>query len=356
MSRLLPSSENTLGEAVRALRAGRLVAFPTETVYGLGANARDRTALGRLYAAKGRPPSHPVIVHLPSVDALPAWASEIPERAHRLAAAFWPGPLTLVLRRAARVPDEVTGGQDTVGLRVPDHPLALRLLRDFGDGVAAPSANRFGRISPTTAQHVAGEFTDVDVLVLDGGPCRVGLESTIVDLSAGAPRLLRPGGVHRHALEQVLGERVALAEHLVERDEPRPERAADAPVVGDVVQAPVPRAPGGLPRHYAPATPAEMVAPEDLEARLEQLRAPVGVLARRRAPSGFAGVWAELPADPAPYAQALYAALRKLDRSGSARIVIEAVPADPDWLAVRDRLRRATAADAREAPEREEEP
>ena len=194
------------------------MAFPTETVYGLGASARDPRALARLYAAKGRPPEHPVIVHLPSALALTTWAREVPDAAWRLAETFWPGPLTLVLSRAADVPDEVTGGQDTVGLRVPDHPLALRLLQAFAGGVAAPSANRFGRISPTTAGHVVDEFADLDVLVLDGGACRVGLESTIVDLSGGAPRILRPGGVHRRALEEALGERVALAEHLLERE------------------------------------------------------------------------------------------------------------------------------------------
>ncbi|MEJ2292525.1 MAG: L-threonylcarbamoyladenylate synthase [Deinococcales bacterium] len=357
MSRLLTPSDDDVAEAVGVLQRGGLVAFPTETVYGLGAAARDRGALARLYAAKGRPPSHPVIVHLPSAEALPGWAREIPERARRLAEAFWPGPLTLVLQRAAGVPDEVTGGQDTVGLRVPDHPLALRLLHRFGDGVAAPSANRFGRISPTTAAHVADEFADLDVLVLDGGPCRVGLESTIVDLSAGAPRLLRPGGVHRHALEQLLGERVALAEHLSERDEPRPERPAEGPAGAAGAQTPVPRAPGGLPRHYAPTTPAELVAPEALEARVRQLGAAVAVLARRPPPPEYRGAWTELPGDPESYAQALYAALRRLDASGSARIVIEAVPAGPDWLAVRDRLHRATAADRTGlAPDREEGP
>lgn len=338
MSRLLSSSEHDVALAADALRHGQLVAFPTETVYGLGAAARDRGALARLFAAKGRPLDHPVIVHLPAADALAAWARQVPERALRLAAAFWPGALTLVLPRAAGVPDEVTGGQDTVGLRVPDHPLALRLIRSFGDGVAAPSANRFGRISPTTAQHVAGEFDDLDVLVLDGGACRVGLESTIVDLSGDAPRLLRPGGVHRHALEEALGERVALADHLLERGT-RPHAGAAVP------PAAAPRAPGGLPRHYAPATPAELVAADALEARRAELGGRVAVLARRPRPDDTSPWWIELPADPTGYARGLYAALRRLDASGCRRIVIEAVPDGDDWLAVRDRLRRATSAD-----------
>ncbi len=311
------------------------MAFPTETVYGLGAAARDREALARLYAAKGRPLDHPVIVHLPSIDAVAAWAREVPPQALRLAAAFWPGPLTLVLPRAAAVPDEVTGGQDTVGLRVPDHPLALRLLRAFGDGVAAPSANRFGRISPTTATHVVEEFEDLDVLVLDGGPCRVGLESTIVDLSGDVPRLLRPGGVHRRALEEALGERLALADHLLER-EAAPHAGRDRPP-----SSRAPRAPGGLPRHYAPTTPTELVAPNVLEARRRELGASVAVLARRPCPAGADRWWLELPDDPPAYGRGLYAALRRLDASGCGHILIEAVPEGDDWLAVRDRLRRA---------------
>jgi tRNA threonylcarbamoyl adenosine modification protein (Sua5/YciO/YrdC/YwlC family) len=177
------------------------VAFPTETVYGLGARARDAAAVARVYALKGRPPNHPLIVHLADAGAMGAWAAEVPEAALRLAAAHWPGPLTLVLRARADVPLAVTGGAATVALRVPDHPVALALLRALGEGVAAPSANRFGRVSPTSAAHVLQEFeSDADLLVLDGGPCAVGLESTIVDLSGGVPRLLRPGGVGVRAL------------------------------------------------------------------------------------------------------------------------------------------------------------
>lgn len=349
MSRLLTSSEGDVARAADALRRGALVAFPTETVYGLGVAARDRGALARLYAAKGRPLDHPVIVHLPSVDAVAAWAREVPAHAHRLAAAFWPGPLTLVLPRAAGVPDEVTGGQDTVGLRVPDHPLALRLLRAFGDGVAAPSANRFGRISPTTAAHVVEEFEDVDVLVLDGGPCRVGLESTIVDVSGDAPRLLRAGGVHRRALEEALGERLAVADDLLER-ETAPQAEGDRPP-----SSAAPRAPGGLPRHYAPTTPAELVAPDLLDARRRELGAHVAVLARRPAPAGTDPWWLELPGDAPAYGRGVYAALRKLDTSGCSHILIEAVPDGDDWLAVRDRLRRATGGGTAGATSRRKE-
>jgi len=345
VSRVLSSSEADVAVAVEALRRGALVAFPTETVYGLGAAARDPEAVARIYRAKRRPRGHPVIVHLAAAAALAGWVRELPAAGHRLAEVFWPGPLTLVLERAEGVPDAVTGGQPTVGLRVPDHPLALRLLRAFGDGVAAPSANRFGHVSPTTAAHVAEEFADQEVLVLDGGACRVGLESTIVDLSGRRPRLLRPGGVPREAIEAVLGEPLPLAEPLAEELEPGEAPALAAPTV---------RAPGGLPSHYAPVTPSELVASAALDALANGAiagEAGVGVLARRPAPSGFAGVWMALPAEPEGFARELYAALRRLDAAGCRRILIEAAPGGPAWLAVRDRLRRATAGHgARSAP------
>ncbi len=343
MSRVLSPSESDVALAAEALRLGRLVAFPTETVYGLGAAARDPAAVARIYAVKGRPATHPVIVHLASAAWLEAWVAAVPAVARRLGEAFWPGPMTLVLPRADGVPDAVTGGQSTVGVRVPDHPLALRLLRAFGDGVAAPSANRFGRVSPTTAAHVAEEFAADDVLVLDGGPCRVGVESTIVDLSAGIARVLRPGGVPLEAIERVLGERVALAPDLVETLE-RGEVPAATERNGDVAAAgEVPRAPGGMPSHYAPVTPTELVAPGALAGRSAALAGVVGVLARRAAPAGHPGPWLQLPDAPEGYGRELYAALRRLDAAGCRRILIEAVPATAPWLAIRDRLRRAAA-------------
>ncbi|MEK7737911.1 MAG: L-threonylcarbamoyladenylate synthase, partial [Pseudomonadota bacterium] len=198
-----------IAHAVTLLRAGELVAFPTETVYGLGADAANPAAVAKIFAAKGRPADHPLIVHLPSAEALDAWAREVPESARKLAAAFWPGPLTLILKRQPQVPDAVTGGQDTVGLRVPDHPLALALLKAFDGGrfrgIAAPSANRYGRISPTSAAHVRAELGAAVPLVLDGGDCQVGIESTIVDLSRGTPRLLRPGAIGAADIAHVLG-------------------------------------------------------------------------------------------------------------------------------------------------------
>ncbi len=221
-------SAGEITRAADALRAGRLVAFPTETVYGLGADASSPDAVHRLFAVKGRPADHPVIVHLGDADRLTGWAREVPDVAVALAAACWPGPLTLVLARTARVPDAVTGGLDTVGLRVPDQRVALALLREFGGGVAAPSANRFGRVSPTTAADVRADLgTEVDI-VLDDGPCRVGLESTIVDCSRPAPAILRLGGVPRERIDELVGERVPVLDR------------------GEV------RAPGTLSAHYAP--------------------------------------------------------------------------------------------------------
>ena len=309
--------------AAAILRAGGLVAFPTETVYGLGAAARDAAALARLYAVKGRPADHPVIVHLASADELGAWAADVPPAATALAERFWPGPLTLVLRRAAGVPDAVTGGRDTVGLRVPDQPLALALLRELGDGIAAPSANRFGAVSPTTAEHVRASLGDDVDLVLDGGPCAIGVESTIVDLSdPGVPRLLRSGGVSADELAAVLGSL------------PEPDRGPS-------------RAPGMLAAHYAPAARVELCADgAALAARVREVGGPAGVIL----PAGVAAdlpnaaVVLARPDDAGAYAHDLYALLREADERGLA--VVLAVPPDPEGvgLAVRDRLSRAAAA------------
>ena len=233
--------------AVAILRAGGLVAFPTETVYGLGADASNPDAIERLYAAKRRPADHPVIVHFADARRAFGWAREVPEAAHRLAARFWPGPLTMILKRAPQVGDYVTGGQDTVGLRVPSHPVARELLEQFGGGVAAPSANVFGRVSPTSAAHVREDLGAEADCVLEGGSSEVGIESTIVDLSGAAPALLRPGHVRAEQLEAVLGCRLGA-------------KAAVSP-----------RHPGGLERHYAPRTPAILVAPHALDARIARI-------------------------------------------------------------------------------------
>jgi L-threonylcarbamoyladenylate synthase len=303
--------------AVALLRAGELVAFPTETVYGLGADARNPAAVAKIYALKRRPAGHPLIVHLAGAEALAEWAATVPAAARRLAARFWPGPLTLILMRAAGVSDALTGGQDSIGLRVPAHPLARRLLEAFGGGIAAPSANRYGRVSPTSAGHVREEFGPDAPFVLDGGDCSVGLESTIVSL-VGEPLLVRPGGIAVPELEAIVG----------------PLRRAAA---GEG-----PRAPGTTRAHYAPATRLAVVAPAALGASAGPGSA---VLARRPRPAGFAGaLWLAAPAEPAAYAHDLYANLRRLDHAGAAAIVVEAVPEGPAWEAVRDRLGRAAAA------------
>jgi len=303
-------------KAAEILRAGGLVAFPTETVYGLGADASSEKAVARLYAVKRRPTEHPVIVHFASPGEAFGWASAVPEAARKLAAKFWPGPLTLILKRSERAKNFVTGGQDTVGLRVPSNPVARELLREFGQGVAAPSANRFGLVSPTTAAHVRDDLgKDVD-FVLEGGPSEVGIESTIVDLSGAAPALLRPGHISREQLRAALGTEIA-------------EKAAASP-----------RHSGGLERHYAPRTPARLVPAYGLDKAITELKAKVAVLAFSR-PDERVDFWLRMPREPQAYAQRLYAALRELDSAGCERILVEAPPESPEWAAVRDRLRRA---------------
>lgn len=308
--------------AVELLRQGELVALPTETVYGLGADALNPDAVARIFAAKERPADHPLIVHLPDAEQLTTWAREIPKEAIALARAFWPGPLTLILKKEEGVPDVVTGGQDTVGLRVPNHPVALELLRAFGSGIAAPSANRFGRISPTTAEHVRQELGDRVALILDGGPCQVGLESTILDLSRDVPVILRPGAIGVDDIARVIGRRPRLRGEEAQSDEAAP------------------RVSGALAAHYAPRTPLELVAIEALSACL---RVGDAVLARVSAPEVLPSdvTWIVAPADPAGYGHDLYAVLRSLDESPCSRILVEALPNEPEWAAVVDRLGRA---------------
>jgi len=304
--------------AADILQCGGLVGFPTETVYGLGADASSREAVARLYAVKRRPADHPVIVHFASAAQAFAWATDVPQGAEKLAQKFWPGPLTLVLKRSNRAGDFVTGGQDTIGVRVPAHPVAQDLLKAFGGGIAAPSANRFGAISATTAAHVRADLgNDVEV-VLDGGPSEVGIESAIVDLSGEGAVLLRPGRISRLALEQVLGTLIH-------------EKRADSP-----------RHSGGLERHYAPKTPARLVPPHELDREIARLKDKVAVLAFSR-PDERVEYWLRMPREPLGYAQKLYAALRELDEAGCESILIETPPDAPEWAGVRDRLMRATS-------------
>ena len=320
--------------AVELLRAGELVAFPTETVYGLGADAANPAAVAKIFAAKGRPADHPLIVHIAGHDAVDHWAEQVPDVAWELMETFWPGPLTLILKKQAWVPDAVTGGQNTVGLRVPGHPVALELLRAFaasGDksagehaGIAAPSANRFGRISPTTADHVREELGDSVPLILNGGPCAVGIESTIIGCSRGEPVVLRPGHISPRHLEAVLGRRPAI------------ETADGAPRVS-----------GSLAAHYAPQTPMRLVASERLLDFINAQRHKgdrCGVIGHSQPPqAGMPHLWRMLPADPVGYAHDLYAALREMDHAGVSLIAVEALPDQPAWAAVADRLRRAVA-------------
>lgn len=315
-----PTSE-AIEQAAARLRAGDLVAFPTETVYGLGADAAQPLAVRKIFTTKGRPADHPVIVHLPDASHVTRWAREFPSGAQALASAFWPGPLTLVLPRTPLASDAVTGGQDSVGLRVSSHPVARALLAAFGGGIAAPSANRFGRISPTTARHVADDLGAAVATILDGGACAIGIESTIVAFVGDDPFVLRPGGVAPGEIARVLG---------------RTLRVADASAL---------RAPGTLPAHYAPKTKAALVAPDALRAEIERLEErdeDVAVLARTvRRPADFADVWLQAPRTTDAYAHELYANLRALDAANADVILIENVPDDDAWLAVRDRLARA---------------
>jgi L-threonylcarbamoyladenylate synthase len=305
--------------AAEILRRGGLVAFPTETVYGLGADASSAEAVARLYRVKGRPADHPVIVHFSSADEAFTWTRDVPPQAKTLAQRFWPGPLTLILKRSDKAKDFVTGSQDSVGVRVPSHPIAQELLKAFNQGIAAPSANRFGMVSPTTAAHVRTDLGDDVDLVLEGGPSEVGIESTIVELSGGAPVLLRPGHISRSDLEAVLHSKLD-------------EKSGSSP-----------RHSGGLERHYAPRTPARLVPSYDLDKEIARLKENVAVLAFSR-PDERVDYWLRMPKDPVAYAQRLYGALRELDTAGCEEILVEAPPDDSAWLAVRDRLRRACRA------------
>ncbi|MFJ3921587.1 L-threonylcarbamoyladenylate synthase [Streptomyces sp. NPDC090022] len=318
----MTASTHDIEKAAGVLRTGGLVALPTETVYGLGANAEDPAAVSRIFQAEGRPPSHPLIVHIGDAEQLDDWVQDVPEAARLLAERFWPGPLTLVLRRGHRVPLEATGGLETVAVRVPDHPVALALLNAFGGAVTAPSANRFGSVSPTTADHVRAELGQTVDFVLDGGPCRVGVESTIVDATSGTPTILRPGGVTREELEAVLG------------------RPLTVPSISQV------RVPGQHPSHYAPRARVVLVEPEQVLIEAETTREQghqVGVLL----PACLAGTLVKahavltVPAAMAEYARRLYGFLRHLDQQGCDLIVASLPVEEGLGLAIANRLRRA---------------
>jgi len=318
-------SHQTLMAAIRLLKAGGVVAFPTETVYGLGADAENDAAVRRIFSIKGRPVDHPLIVHLADSSFIDRWAQDVPDAALRLAERFCPGPLTIILRRSRRVSDLVTGGLDTVGLRVPAHPVAQVLLSEFGGGIAAPSANRYGRISPTHAEHVREELGTAPDMILDGGNCQIGLESTIISLVDDRPILLRPGGISHTELCEVLGREVA-----------HPTQADHAL-----------RAPGCHASHYAPVTPARVVSKAIIPAEIKRLstggqRVALLCMSNIDHESCHVAECMHMPGDPAGYGRALYASLRRVDAAGLDLILVEAPPDSEPWRAVRDRLQRAS--------------
>jgi L-threonylcarbamoyladenylate synthase len=323
------ASPASIAQAAAALARGELVAFPTETVYGLGANATDDAAVAKVFAAKGRPSNHPLIVHVPDASGMDAFSPTVPAFARRLIEAFWPGPLTVIVPRREAVAGDAAGGQLSIGLRCPSHPVAHALLAECAKlgvrGVAAPSANRFGRVSPTTAGHVALEFGD-GLLVLDGGPCDVGIESTIVDCTREGPVLLRPGMITAQQVEQAAGERLRTPDELAQA---------------------APRASGTLESHYAPNAKVRLMQAEQLQTALDVLggdapkiatwsrailRTPAGGIIRRR-----------MPDDAAETARQLFAVLREFDAQGVTLIWVEMPPDTPEWAGVRDRLQRAAA-------------
>ncbi len=323
MVRVVRATQVEIETAVQAVRDGELVAVPTETVYGLGANAQNPAAVRKIFEAKGRPVSHPVIVHLDSPRFLHRWVREVPETATKLAERFWPGPLTMVMPRAPNVHDIVTGGQDTVAIRVPSHPMAQQLLTAFGGGIAAPSANRYGKLSPTRAEHVREELGDTVKVILDGGECQIGLESTIVSFEGQAVRLLRPGAVTAAQIRQVVGELL----------------------IGADLQSP--RVPGGTPSHYAPTTPMAIVPSGEVDAHAAALSEGgrrVAVLAQRLPLKSHKYVtWINAGRRPEQYGHDLYANLRTLDKAGCQQILVQDVPDGEAWDAIRDRLRRAAS-------------
>ncbi len=307
---LLPAGANNILNAARLLQAGELVAFPTETVYGLGANALNPTAVTAIFTAKGRPNTNPIIVHVADQTTAQELVSTWPETADVLATAFWPGPLTLVLPKSDRVPDVITAGGDTVAVRMPAHPIALRLLQEAGVPIAAPSANRSGELSPTTAQHVLASLNNRIPMILDGGPCPGGLESTVLDLCSNPPRLLRPGLITRDQLERIVG-----------------------PILVGASSGTIARSPGLLAKHYSPRTPLVLVAPhQDFMEVLKQLET-----------AGHRVTEYRLDPDAAMASSKLYADLHTLDAAGWDRIVVRLPPDDETWRALRDRLLRAAA-------------
>lgn len=314
-------------QAVNLLKAGKLVAFPTETVYGLGADASNAQAVEKIFIAKGRPADHPLIVHIANTEQLASWARDIPAVAWELAKQFWPGPLTLILKKAEHVLDIVTGSQDTIGLRVPNHPVAQALLQQFGGGIAAPSANKFGHISPTQAEHVQKELADAVDLILDGGASTLGIESTIIDVSGTIPRILRPGSILPTQLNKIVTVKALTADEKVKN---------------------IPRVSGMLLSHYAPVTPLKIIEKTQLLTVIKELlannrKASVLTHSLKQEKHNKNVFWFAMSPDPKQYAHELYATLRAADEKKGEIILVEAIPNTEDWSAIQDRLYKAAA-------------
>jgi L-threonylcarbamoyladenylate synthase len=329
---ILAADEQAIARAAQALQAGQLVGMPTETVYGLAANATDDAAVARVFEAKGRPADHPLIVHVASTTEVPLFAAQVPEFAQSLMAAFWPGPLTLILPRQPGVATASAGGQDSIGLRCPSHPVAQALLTAclaLGvQGISAPSANRFGRVSPTTAAHVQSEL-GAELLILDGGDCDVGIESTIIDCTRGEPVLLRPGQITRAQIEAACGRAV------LDKNTPIETMGQSAP-----------RASGTLESHYAPRAKVRLMSAQDMARKLEALGPHannLGLWSVERPNAGAGVLWREQPASANQAAHALFSVLRDLDARGVQQIWVQLPPDTPEWEGVRDRLQRAAA-------------
>lgn len=331
-------NQTQINQAVDCLKKGGLLVMPTETVYGLAADATNEAAIQRIFATKGRPADHPLIVHIADINQLSHWARDIPDYAMTLAKHFWPGPMTLILKKQAHVLETITGGQDTVGIRIPNHPVARQLLQKFGGGLAAPSANSFGYISPTSTEHVRKDLGDKVDMILDGGHCGIGIESTIIDCSGDAPRILRPGMISEEEILELLGLGPSLR--------------------WDDTVAKAPRVSGALPSHYAPRTKTKLLTEEEINLSLENKN--IVILSRRkpqcrqikiydsriphRAPQPNADVihWIVMPSDPHGYAHRLYEQLHFADSLQCQEILIEQVPTTTEWSGITDRITKAS--------------
>lgn len=320
---------NPLDHATALLKGGKLVAIPTETVYGLGADARNPQAIEGLYAAKNRPSSNPLIIHIADPEWMHQWAIDIPPQAWLLAKAFWPGPLTLILKRHPQVSKRITAGQESVALRIPNHPLTLALLHKFAGGLVAPSANLSGRISPTTAEHVRVNLSQQLDYILDGGPCSIGIESTILSLLDEQPMILREGAISGTEISMILGAPVTSHWQITDS------------------QKPLMQVPGSATAHYAPVKPLYLFNKNELDKTLKKLKVhdqPCGILSFAPNPLDLPlniQQWLQMPSDPKIYAQQLYRTLHQLDQSASQSILVESVPSQEQWSAIADRLQRA---------------